>query len=239
MLIKPDLARKFKTALDAPSLYGQDINILRTDLRTTPLYPFAEAARIVQAPASTLRTWFPQGSISSLNFLQLVEAYTIQTLRSRHQLPMRAIKKALHYLKKETDAPYPLAMAEFGFETDGSELFITHLGSLVSATAQGQVAMREILKAFLQRVEHDKEGLATRFYPFTRDFRTDSPQLIVVDPRFNFGRPCVARRSISTAIIARRYKAGESTKELADDYNCTRDEIDEAIRAELELAHVA
>ena len=47
------------------------------------------------------------------------------------------------------------------------------------------------------------------------------------------------RRAISTAIIARRYKAGESTKELADDYNSTRDEIDEAIRAELELAHAA
>ena len=210
-----------------------------TDPRITPLYPFAEAARIVQAPTSTLRTWFPKQPESSLNFLQLVEAYTIQTLRSRHQLPMRAIRKALHYLKKETRAPYPLALADLGFETDGSELFITHLGKLVSATAQGQMAMREVLKAFLQRVEHDQKGLATRFYPFTRDFRTDSPKLIVVDPRFNFGRPCLARRAISTAIIARRYKAGESTKELADDYNSTRDEIDEAIRAELELAHAA
>ena len=218
---------------------GQNIVILMTDPRTTPLYPFAEAARIVQAPTSTLRTWFPKQPESSLNFLQLVEAYTIQTLRSRHQLPMRAINKALHYLKKTTQVPYPLALAELGFETDGSELFITHLGKLVSATAQGQVAMREVLEAFLQRVEHDKEGLATRFYPFTRDFRTDSPRLIVVDPRFNFGRPCLARRAISTAIIARRYKAGESTKELADDYNGTRDEIDEAIRAELELAHAA
>ena len=207
-----------------------------TDSRIIPLYPLAEAARIAQTPTSTLRTWFPKHKGEALNFLQLVEAYTIQTLRSRHQLPMRAINRALVYLRKETGHDHPLALAHLGFQTDGSELFITHLGQLVSATAQGQVAMHQVLKAFLQRVEHDKEGLATRFYPFTRDFRIDSPKLVVVDPRFNFGRPCLARRSISTAIIARRYKAGESAIELADDYKCTRDEIDEAIRTELELA---
>jgi uncharacterized protein (DUF433 family) len=210
-----------------------------TDSRISPLYPFAEAARIAQTPTSTLRSWFPKHKGEALNFLQLVEAYTIQTLRSRHQLPMRAIKSALYYLRKETGADHPLALAHLGFETDGCELFITHLGQLVSATAHGQIAMGQILKAFLQRVDHDKEGLATRFYPFTRDFRTDGPKLIVVDPRFNFGRPCLARRSISTTIIARRYKAGESGEELADDYKCTRDEIDEAIRTELELACAA
>lgn len=207
-----------------------------TDFRTTPLYPFAEAARIAQAPASTLRSWFPKHKGDSLSFLQLVEAYTIQTLRTRHQLRMKAIKDALVYLRNKTGHEHPLALSHLGFQTDGSELFITHLGQLVSATAQGQIAMHQVLKAFLQRVEHDKDGLATRFYPFTRDFRIDSPKLIVVDPCFNFGRPCLARRAISTTIIARRYKAGESTVELADDYKCTREEIDEAIRAELELA---
>jgi uncharacterized protein (DUF433 family) len=210
-----------------------------TDSRITPLYPFAEAARIAQTPTSTLRSWFPKYKGEALNFLQLVEAYTIQTLRSRHQLPMRAIKKALYYLRRETGSEHPLALAGLGFQTDGSELFITHLGQLVSATAQGQIAMEQILKAFLQRVEYDTGGLATRFYPFTRDFRTDGPRLIVVDPLFNFGRPCLARRAISTTIIARRYKAGESAEELADDYKCTRDEIDEAIRTELELACAA
>jgi uncharacterized protein (DUF433 family) len=210
-----------------------------TDSRKTPLYPFAEAARIAQVPVSTLRTWFPKHSAEGLNFLELVETYTIQTLRSRHQLSMRAIKKSLYFLRKQTGEPFPLALADLGFETDGSELFITHLGQLVSATAQGQIAMRQILKAFLQRVEHDKNGLATRFFPFTRDFRIDSPRLIVVDPQFNFGRPCLASRAIATSMIARRYKAGETVAVLADDYSCKREEIDEAIRAELELACAA
>lgn len=41
-------------------------------------------------------------------------------------------------------------------------------------------------------------------------------------------------------MIARRYKAGETVGKLADDYGCRREEIEEAIRAELvELAHAA
>lgn len=211
-----------------------------TDPRTAPLYPIAEAARIVQAPRSTLRGWLPRYSEDGLSFLELLEAYTIQTLRSRHQLPMRSIKRAVQFLRKETGSPYPLALEGLGFETDGSELFITQLGKLVSATAHGQMAMRQVLKAFLKRVEYDERGLGTRFYPFTRDFRTDSPRLIVVDPQLNFGRPCLTSHAISTSMIARRYKAGESATELASDYSCGRNEIEEAIRAELvELARAA
>lgn len=204
-----------------------------TDPRTAPLYPIAEAARIVQAPRSTLRGWVSPHADLGLTFLQLLEAYTIQTLRTRHQLPMRAIKRALKFLRQETGEPHPLALEGLGFETDGSELFITHLGKLVSASDQGQIAMRQVLKAFLQRVEYGSDGLGNRFYPFTRDFRIDGPRLIVVDPALNFGRPCLTKRGVATAMIARRYKAGESFGQLADDYGCRREEIEEAIRAEL------
>jgi uncharacterized protein (DUF433 family)/transposase-like protein len=207
-----------------------------TDFRTTPLYPVSEAARIAHVSASTLRYWFPKHARDGLNFLELVEAYTIQTLRSRHQLALGAIRKARQYLRKQTGEQYPLALQGLGFETDGSALFITHLGKLVSATEHGQMAMRDILTSFLKRVEHGADGLATRFYPFTRDFKIDSPQLIVVDPRLNFGRPCLASRAISTSMIARRYKAGETVAQLADDYGCRCEEIEEALRAELELA---
>jgi uncharacterized protein (DUF433 family) len=219
--------------LDLKSLRVQIPSIFVNDTRTKPIYPFAEVARIVRAPSSTVRTWFPKHSGKPLNFLELVEAYTIQTLRSRHKLSMQAIRKALSYLRRETGHPYPLAQVG-GLETDGSELFVTEVSRLVSATAQGQLAMREILGKFLERVDHDNAGLATRFYPFTRDFRVDGPSLIVVDPELNFGRPCVASRAISTAMIARRYKAGESLRELSDDYGCAPEEIDEAIRAELD-----
>jgi len=212
-----------------------------TDARTIPAYPLHEAARILRVPASTLRSWFPGRRAAAeggyFNFLELAEAYLIQVLRSRHQLPMRRITKALAYLRKKTGQPHPLAMTDLGFETDGVQLFITELGRLVSVSEGGQVAMRAVLEKFLERVDYDKSGVALRFFPFTRDYRLDSPKFIVIDPTLNFGRPCLALRGIATAMIARRYKAGESIPELAEDYGCDSAQIDEAIRTELELAN--
>jgi uncharacterized protein (DUF433 family) len=56
---------------------------------------------------------------------------------------------------------------------------------------------------------------------------------VVIDPRISFGRPVLAGSGIPTAVIADRYKAGESVDELADDYGRKRLEIEEAIRCEL------
>jgi uncharacterized protein (DUF433 family) len=73
-----------------------------------------------------------------------------------------------------------------------------------------------------------------RLYPFTRKRTPDEPKAIVIDPRISFGRPVLAGSGIPTAVIAERYKAGESVDELADDYGRKRLEIEEAIRCELD-----
>jgi uncharacterized protein (DUF433 family) len=202
------------------------------DLRNVPMYPIAEAARIIQATPAMLRHWNPELKLGGLNFLQLVESYLIQSLRSKHRLSTRAIRKAVSWLRKHTGKPYPLATEGLLLETDGKSLFLGQFDGFTNATEQGQIAWREILGVFLHRVEYDEEGIASRFYPFTRGYRADNPRFIIVDPRYNFGRPCLASRAISTAIIARRHKAGESPMDLAKDYRCEPIEIDEAIRAE-------
>lgn len=205
------------------------------NLREEPFYPVAEAARLLRVPGSTLRTWFDIKDGRALNFFELLEGYTIQTLRTRHQMPMRKIRKAIDYLRNETGERYPLAKHDMGFETDGVHLFVTRMGKLVSASERGQLAWREVLQVFLERVDYDGAGFALRFYPFTRDHRTDGPKLVVIDPAVCFGRPSVAGRGISTAMVASRYKAGESMAELAEDYGCEQALIEEAIRAELDL----
>ena len=79
----------------------------------------------------------------------------------------------------------------------------------------------------------DPQGLAIRLYPFTRKRHPDEPKLVVIDPYVSFGRPTLTGSGIATAVIAPRYKAGESVDELADDYGRERLEIEEAIRCEL------
>jgi Protein of unknown function (DUF433) len=51
-----------------------------------------------------------------------------------------------------------------------------------------------------------------------------------------FGRPVIAGTGVATEVIADCYNAGESIQELARDYGRPAEEVEEAIRCELEAA---
>jgi uncharacterized protein (DUF433 family) len=138
--------------------------------------------------------------------------------------------------------------------TDGVDLFVAAYGSgtgtsgipedadMVSVSMPGQATMREVVEAYLRRVEKDKEGVM-RLYPFTRKASLTSPsdlakhpKLVVIDPRISFGRPVIAGTNIRTSVVAERYLAGESIGDLARDYGRPTDAIEEAIRCEIPAA---
>ena len=112
-------------------------------------------------------------------------------------------------------------------------MFIREFGQLVNLSQRGQLAMKEVLDAFLQRVDVDEAGVALRLYPFTRPGHPElQPRFIVIDPRMCFGRPSIVGTGIPTEILAERFKAGESVGELAADYRLGLELIEEAIRCE-------
>ena len=111
-------------------------------------------------------------------------------------------------------------------------MFIDKFGQLINVTQSGQIALRELLKAHLHRVEHDA---AVRLYPFTRKRDLRESKVVVIDPHISYGRPVLVGTGIPTAVVAERYKAGESIDELAEDYGRPPKDIEEAIRCELWL----
>jgi len=74
----------------------------------------------------------------------------------------------------------------------------------VNISQSGQLAMRKILEAYLQRVEWDEVGVVARLYPFTRKRMSDEPKAIVIDPRISFGRPVSAGGGIPAAVMRSR-----------------------------------
>jgi len=151
---------------------------------------------------------------------------------------MPRVRKAIEFLGTELGSRHPLA--DHKFETNGIDLFTEVYGQFTSVSEGGQIAVRDLLKAHLQRIERDKHGVPLRLFPFTRPGETtNQPRNIVIDPRISFGRAVITGTGVSTEIVAERFKAGESADELADDYGCARDKIEEAIRCELSLAEAA
>jgi len=120
--------------------------------------------------------------------------------------------------------------------TDGRDLLVEACGNYLNVSRSGQGEIRAILQVYLERIEHDAEGVPARLYPFSRKDLIHDPRSIVIDPLVEFGRPCLAATGIPTVEVADRYKAGESIESLAEDYGRAQGEIEEAIRYELPVA---
>ncbi len=227
------------------------------DVRELPAYGIAEAAHYLLVPRATLRSWVAGMSYGTgsnrklfkpvirpagtspvvLSFFNLIESHVLAAIRRKHRVEMPAVRRAIDFIKNKIGSPHPLA--DHKFETNGVDLFIEHLGRFISVSEGGQIAVRELLEAHLKRIERDDHGIPIRLYPFTRVGETDQPKNIVIDPFVSFGKAVITGTGVSTDIVAERFKAGESADELAHDYGCAREKIEEAIRCELSLAEAA
>ncbi len=220
------------------------------DPRDLPAYTISEAARYLAVPAATIRYWsvgrdnrtplieVPAGAPPLLSFLNLTELHVLAAIRRQHAVKMPSIRSAIQYLAAHARGPmdkrHPLISREL--ETDGLDLFIQQYGRLINISRAGQTAMREIISAALRRIVRDPAGIPIRLHPFTRAAMDDTPATIVIDPGLSAGRPVIAGTGLATQLIAERYKAGESIGDLAHDYERGHEEIEEAIRCELQAA---
>ena len=96
--------------------------------------------------------------------------------------------------------------------------------------------MKQVLEAYLTRVEHDPSGKAAKLYPFIRLLGTEQPRNVVIDPYVSFGKPVISGTGLPTRIVAERFKAGDSIPQIATNYGRPEEEIDDAIRYELRIA---
>jgi uncharacterized protein (DUF433 family) len=230
---------------------GQETDIYRgKDPLDLPAYSLVECAHILQVPAATMRTWTlgrhyhagqqekfwrPLVAIAdrktpALSFRNVIELHVLAAMRRKYKIEMPAVRRAIVYLSKRLGISRPLSDQQM--LTDGKDLFVEQLGKVVNISRDGQLEMRDLMEVYLLRIDRDPAGLPIRLFPFTRTRIEDSPKLIVLNPRVQFGRPCIAGTGIPTSIIAERYRAGESIEALAKDYGQTSPNIQEAIRFE-------
>lgn len=223
------------------------------DPRELPGYGVPEAAHYLQIPASTVRSWvvgrpyltqggrrffkpliyLPQKDLPVLSFFNLVEVHVLDAIRRKHGVRLTKVRRALDYLSSKFPSKHPLA--DHWFETDGLDLLVEKYGQLINISREGQLEVRDLIHAHLQRIERDPSGVPIRLYPFTRKREPNEPKAVVIDPRVSFGRPVLAGTGIATAVVAERFKAGEPIDKLAEDYARSPSEIEEAIRCELQL----
>ncbi len=217
----------------------------------TGTYSISEAARCISAPYSTISRWavgpgtrasllnIPSKKPNLISFMNLTELHLLCTIRREHKISTQKIFSAIEYLKKygksEDEKNYPPVCSRLHVYRDRRDLFVRHLGVLAETSRSGQIAMHDLIGLALDRIELDEKGHPAKFYPFTRySIRENPPRKIVIDPQISFGRPVISGTGISMNIVAGRYKDGESIRSLSKDYGCSTQDIEEAIRVELQ-----
>lgn len=218
-----------------------------SDLRNQPAYGPAEAARYLRLPAATLRSWlvgraYPRGGAQAtfhplirparhlplqLSFFNLIEAHVLRALRTEHGVALAELRKAIAYAERKLHLDRLLLSPEL--RTHAGQVFLDRYAELINLSASGQLALRKILEAHLQRVEWDEWKFPVRLYPYVDATQRTAERPIAIDPQVAFGRPIVLRAGVSAAAIADRIDAGESVDTLAEDYDLTRDEVEQAV----------
>jgi uncharacterized protein (DUF433 family) len=212
------------------------------DPANIPFCSLRECAEWLGLPHSTVRAWFlgqagfepvlelSDPSTRTLSFVNVTEVFVLAAIRRKHQVPLPRVREAVRFLQQRFGDPHPLARREM--LTEGSALLVEHLGKLLSASEHGQIVSEDLVRAYLQRIDRNSAGNPMRLYPFTRPGIKDAPTSVVIDPRVQFGRPCLSGTGVPTSVIHDRWLAGEDIQEIADDYGRELADVQEALRFE-------
>ena len=219
----------------------------KPDIRDQPAYSVAEAARYLKVAPATLRSWFagrPYPKVSgvahsaplirpaggpppTLSFWNLIEAHVLRSLRTEHGVRMDALRRAVRYSQQTLKIDRLLLSPQL--RTDAGKLLLERYGELIELSASGQIAMRRLLQDHLDRVEWDKWKFPVRLYPVISSEGITASRPISINAEVAFGRPVLAQRGVTTGAIVERIDAGESPAVLAEDYDLSVDQIEEAV----------
>ena len=218
----------------------------------------SEAARIVDVPASTFRTWAsgraasrqedaqsrgapiitraavpPRSKLRSIPFVGLTEAMVLVAVR-KSGVPMQRIRPALEELKKGLGLKYALASKRL--YTDGAEVLFdyseSHPDSQVARAARELVVVRNNQHVFSNVVEEYLQRFEYAPDGYVRLIRVPGYEHaeIVVDPYRSSGAPIFATGGCRVKDVLYRYRAGETVQELTEEFGVPESHVEDAIR---------
>ena len=223
--------------------------VAKIDPRLAPAYTIAEAARYLQIPQPTVRSWvvgrdyprqsgqarfepvvkLPKDPSHRLSFRNLIELAALRALRKEHEFKLSAVREALQFAQHELGVSALLASRDLYACARPGELFLDRYGQLINLNRAGQLGIRAVLQGLLARIQWDNK-LAVRFFPPLPN--RPEAKSVMLDPTVSFGRPVLTRLGVTTAVIVDRINAGEGPAEVAQDYGATDEEIMDALAYE-------
>jgi uncharacterized protein (DUF433 family) len=222
-----------------------------------PLYTVADAARIVDVPPSTLRTWAkgyvrrfdhrsdvvgdpvitfrPPGRPGepTIPFVGLAEALVLAAVR-RSGVPMQRIRPALHVLDREIGLAHALASRKL--YTDGAEVLLDygdrHKETIDGRSALELVVIRNGQSVFVPVIDAYLQRIEYAADGYAALIRLPAYEHaeVVADPTRSFGAPIFERGGSRVSDVLERFWAGDSLEDLAADYRVPAEQLEDVLR---------
>jgi uncharacterized protein (DUF433 family) len=217
-------------------------------LRGVGFYTVPMAARILGESGLKVRSWIdgyansnaepiivrqipPINGRTVLGFLDLIEARFVKHFDDLHLSP-QSIRKVATKLRNRHHTDHPFATNK-RFRTDGKAIFMESVETdderRIINLMNDNFAMGPIIEASLFDSILYADDLAYRWHPMP------SLPLIVLDPRYSFGRPVVDGAWIPTDTLFAAFQAEGSIGLVAGDFELEEDAVNQAIAFEERL----
>ena len=229
------------------------------ELRTErPLYTMAEAAQIVDVPASTMRSWVKgyrresrngrpvigepfitsfgtrSRGMPSIPFIGTAEALVVAAVR-RRGVPLQRVRPALETLIRELGVDYALASRQL--YTDGAEILFD-FGGRNCDTEVGHAAMELVVVRNGQGVFAEVIADYLKRIDYATDGFAERIRIppfengeIVADPRRSAGAPIFASGGVRVVDALALLHAGESARTVSEEYGMPEEHLWDFLRA--------
>jgi uncharacterized protein (DUF433 family) len=142
----------------------------------------------------------------------------------------KRIHRAERWLREQSGYPRPFAIERVWTET--TDVFAEFYDGFIAASRGGQLAFTEMIEQYLQSVHdmifvpHNGVSVADSWTPH---------EDILMNPRIQFGEPCIKGTRIRTRILWQLFYGGDSNSYLMRAFNLTQEQIDHALEWENRL----
>ncbi len=182
------------------------------------------------------RDYEPLGDWQELSFWDLIEVRFVEHFR-RQGLSLQYLRKVANIARQEFNTQHPFALSNAEFLTDRKKIFeqvAKEEGDKIRELLTGQYEMYAMIEQVLAKgmVFNPKTYLAEEWRPL----RNEYPH-VVVNPKYDYGRPVIGSLHVPTAAIFRQWKAenGDLAR-VADWWGVEPSEVEEAIEFEVRMA---
>jgi len=202
-----------------------------------PNYQVKEAARYARVTPKTVadlhkvgsrQTLSPRQDRVSLSYMQLIEVAVVAAFgNAGHSI--KHIRETREYVVKQFESEFHFV--EYRFKSYGKRLVMdcqqiegeSGKGKVLRPDPDGQLAW-EVILGRLNEFEYEHQGIIIRWHV------TGPKSPIVIDHRIAFGAPNI--KWTPTWSVSGRWNAGESVRDIADDFDLDLKDVREALMFE-------